>query len=131
MSIKNFIKKWLGTQEDISHAEEKTRKEVTERLTARHKADIDALEAQLNEAKATIKQMAEQSSVREQQAEQERKQLNDQLLAEKDATAKRLATVGSDINHAIEDTRKQVTEQLNAERDAALQAGDGTTECRT
>ena len=121
MSIKNFIKKWLGTQEDISHAEEKTRKEVTERLTARHKADIDALEAQLNEAKATIKQMAEQSSVREQQAERERKQLNDQLLAEKDATAKRLATVGSDINHAIEDTRKQVTEQLNAERDTALQ----------
>lgn len=121
MSIKNIIKKWLGTQEDISHAEEKTRKEVTEKLTARHKADMDqqksaydALEAQLNEAKATIKQITEQSSAKEQQ-------FNDQLLAEKDATAKRLATVGSDINHAIEDTRKQVTEQLTAERDAAVQ----------
>lgn len=121
MSIKNIIKKWLGTQEDISHAEEKTRKEITEKLTARHKADMDqqksaydALEAQLNEAKATIKQMAEQSSAKEQQ-------FNDQLLAEKDATAKRLASVGSDINHAIEDTRKQVTEQLTAERDAAVQ----------
>lgn len=121
MSIKNIIKKWLGTQEDISYAEEKTRKEVTEKLTARHKVDMDqqksayvALEAQLNEAKATIKKMVEQSSSKEQQ-------FNDLLLAEKDTTAKRLATIGSDINHAIEDTRKQVTEKLTAERDAAVQ----------
>ena len=128
MGIKNIIKKWLGTQEDISHAEEKIRKEVTEKLTLRHKADMDeqktaydALEAKLNEANATIKQMEKRYSARNEEAALERKQLNDQLLAEKDATAKRLEAVGSEINHAIEDTRKQVTEKLTAERDAAVQ----------
>ena len=143
MSIKSIIKKWIGVQEDIHHVEEQTRKEVTERLSAekdaavkkvaaerdsmlknladQHKADIDRLEAQLNEAKETIKRMTEQSTVKAQEAEQERKQLNEQLIAEKDASVKRLETVGSDINNAREDERKKVIERLSAEREAAVQ----------
>ena len=111
MSIKSIIKKWIGVQEDIHHVEEQTRKEVTERLSAekdaavkkvaaerdsmlknladQHKADIDRLEAQLNEAKETNKRMTEQSTVKAQEAERERKQLNEQLIAEKDASVKR------------------------------------------
>ena len=143
MSIKSIIKKWIGVQEDIHHVEEQTRKEVTERLSAekdaavkkvaaerdsmlknladQHKADIDRLEAQLNEAKETIKRMTEQSTVKAKEAEQERKQLNEQLIAEKDASVKRLETVGSDINNAREDERKKVIERLSAEREAAVQ----------
>ena len=143
MSIKSIIKKWIGVQEDIHHVEEQTRKEVTERLSAekdaavqkvaaerdsmlknladQHKADIDRLEAQLNEAKETIKRMTEQSTVKAQEAEQERKHLNEQLIAEKEASVKRLETVGSDINNAREDERKKVIERLSAEREAAVQ----------
>ncbi len=131
MSFKDIIKQWIGYDNDVRNAEEKVRKEVSERMTTekdsavkkvaaekdselkaiteKHMSDIKRLEGKLSELQTAFNR-----------TEQERVELNDKLLAEKDANAKRLESFNSELVKVRQEEHSKVTELLTAEKVAAI-----------
>ncbi len=132
MNIKKLLKKWLGVDEDIHQAVEETRKQVTAQLSSRHKSEIASSQSTI----ATLQQQLAQAS--ERMAEKDaamrrleevtnglsgeiRKQVTEQVTAEKDAVIAKLNTDHSKEVAELRDKLKnfsEVEKQLTTFREA-------------